>query len=166
MGPPPFGDGDIIQSGECMTTFAASMGPPPFGDGDSQSTTRGASRSPSFNGATAFRRWRSGAYTLVGSTGTSLQWGHRLSAMEIGRHPERCWRGPRASMGPPPFGDGDHPDRVRIDSDSHASMGPPPFGDGDRGGLCCSGVVSDALQWGHRLSAMEMLPPLCNGCLW
>ena len=35
-----------------------SMGPPPFGDGNSQYRPVGTGPCPSFNGATAFRRWK------------------------------------------------------------------------------------------------------------
>ena len=115
----------------------------------------------------------------------SLQWGHRLSAMETRR--ARSWSTGwhPASMGPPPFGDGNMqrhaPARVGIG----ASMGPPPFGDGNRGvpaggalrgtasmgpppfgdgnlGAVVASMRESELQWGHRLSAMET----CSSCLW
>ena len=62
-----------------------------------------------------------------------LQWGHRLSAMETIFPAASALAPPEgASMGPPPFGDGNgagldpkHPANI-------ASMGPPPFGDGNR----------------------------------
>ena len=85
-----------------------------------------------------------------------------------------------ASMGPPPFGDGNWigswsalPSAIRLqwghrlsrdgNLDCHhlvrprkvPSMGPPPFGDGNdvvRRNPCGEGLI---LQWGHRLSAME-----------
>ena len=61
-----------------------------------------------------------------------LQWGHRLSAMEISiientDVPIAC-----------------------------ASMGPPPFGDGDGYESGVEAGKSELLQWGHRLSAMEI----------
>ena len=60
-----------------------------------------------------------------------LQWGHRLSAMEIARRHHA-------------------PGDLRV-----ASMGPPPFGDG-KITVGWPGVpFEDTLQWGHRLSAME-----------
>ena len=95
-----------------------------------------------FNGATAFRRWK---------PGWPLGWGYRL-AMETSDCSE--FRSP-ASMGPPPFGDGN------AFHSGPASMGPPPFGDGnapETPGWWSVSVVLDAeskLQWGHRLSAME-----------
>ena len=60
-----------------------------------------------------------------------LQWGHRLSAMEtILPHKAES--------------------EILI-----ASMGPPPFGDGNRRPPGCRGPHCPQLQWGHRLSAME-----------
>ena len=59
----------------------------------------------SFNGATAFRRWKAVA----------------------GRIPARHVP---ASMGPPPFGDGKAAGLAPPIALMYASMGPPPFGDG------------------------------------
>ena len=61
MGPPPFGDGngDLPQIAICIAV--PSMGPPPFGDGN----------------------WA--VVTSAGSILATLQWGHRLSAMETCR---------------------------------------------------------------------------------
>ena len=39
-------------------TVHASMGPPPFGDGNNQTCKTSETSLPSFNGATAFRRWK------------------------------------------------------------------------------------------------------------
>ena len=212
MGPPPFGDGKgrwppsptssasrfngatafrrwkartRAQRGHRHHLHRASMGPPPFGDGKGRwppSPTSSASR---FNGATAFRRWKAR---------TRAQRGHRHHLH-------------RASMGPPPFGDGkgDGPLRQRplhrasmghrlsaMESSNasatrpppssasrfngatpsamergdgplrqrplhRASMGPPPFGDGklERERNEATAIICIALQWGHRLSAME-----------
>ena len=59
-----------------------------------------------------------------------------------------------ASMGPPPFGGGNHTARRYPPRVPHASMGPPPFGGGNskypRTMICPTW-----LQWGHRLSAVE-----------
>ena len=85
-----------------------------------------------FNGATAFRRWRFDAVAAHRISTAKLQWGHRLSAMEI-------WV---AFTAP-----GDQ---------AVASMGPPPFGDGDTVRVRGMSGVERELQWGHRLSAMEM----------
>ena len=61
-----------------------------------------------------------------------------------------------ASMGPPPFGDGDLGNEQSLFWNNIASMGPPPFGDGDT--FTVDGVIKsvDGIQWGHRLSAMEI----------
>ena len=87
--------------------------------------------STSFNGATAFRRWKVGSVGVIhvevrlasmgpppfgdgktrsGKPGSdlrlSLQWGHRLSAMESSGVGAAEHLSRPASMGPPPFGDG------------------------------------------------------------
>ena len=180
MGPPPFGDGNAIHDRELHPPGCPSMGPPPFGDGNAVGGHLSAYRYlPGFNGATAFRRWkrcRPGRYALEswgfngatafrrwkqgmdqtrGISECMLQWGHRLSAMET-----VDWIGPQlgvrqASMGPPPFGDGNGVSRVT----------------GETGGRCFNGATAfrrwklesgkgwhlhaPVLQWGHRLSAME-----------
>ena len=87
-----------------------------------------------------------------------LQWGHRLSAMDTGTrlsgHPDRNG----ASMGPPPFGDGNFGCAPQPVPHSCASMGPPPFGDGNIALATTSRSPCRLLQWGHRLSAMETVP--------
>ena len=108
MGPPHFRRWK--QLGESVPGIAVmgpSMGPPPFGDGNKPGT--GDSR-----------------YSI-----RTLQWGHRLSAMETRQKHGSGHRGLRPSMGPPPFGDGNKYDPLNSSS---------PIYD---------------LQWGHRLSAME-----------
>ena len=83
-----------------------SMEPPPFGDGNLRSTPSPAHSTASFNGATAFRRWkRTMMMKSIGGT-LNLQWGHRLSAMETHHDDEVHRRHSQPSMGPPPFGDG------------------------------------------------------------
>ena len=60
----------------------------------------------SFNGATAFQRWKRVMTLTNRITATYLQWGHRLSAMET-RIGAGCGNNPLPpSMGPPPFSDG------------------------------------------------------------
>ena len=134
----------------------ASMEPPPFGDGNTPCLASSSSVPGGFNGATAFRRWKLTPFAPSTPDSHSLQWGHRLSAMETGRlrcgHPGAS----RASMGPPPFGDGNESLGVSTKVCLTASMGPPPFGDGNY----CYGTpywYIPVLQWGHRLSAMETL---------
>ena len=114
---------------------------------------------------TAFRRWRWLRTSMRSRRFRSLQWDDRLSAMEISRPyrglptPPTGFNGAtafrRASMGPPPFGDGYWGHRRVSATPWHrfngatafrrwiqeeiegvpetgdiASMGPPPFGDG------------------------------------
>ena len=114
MGPPPFGDGNMVTiDGQRYTPFSASMGPPPFGDGNMTDPKTGVTvevklqwghrlsametwdwarwwwvPSPSFNGATAFRRWKPGISPDASGTARELQWGHRLSAMETSPWPD------------------------------------------------------------------------------
>ena len=60
-----------------------------------------------------------------------------------------------ASMEPPPFGDGNRDRRGRAKPRmGDASMEPPPFGDGNSIELPTTDYEL-ALQWSHRLSAME-----------
>ncbi len=137
------------------TAELASMGPPPFGDGKDH------------------------AIASTTLTPIPLQWGHRLSAMERPSAPRAkasvlaASMGPPpfgdgkvgtqrglqltspASMGPPPFGDGKERKIAAAVQPALASMGPPPFGDGKLPGWVTSWTLSAALQWGHRLSAME-----------
>ena len=184
--------------------FGASMGPPPFGDGNSGTRDRGWKPSSSFNGATAFRRWKLGHPVDAPCVVFVLQWGHRLSAMETPSRPPAmrqrvsCFNGATAfrrwkpqaalvlhpevpaSMGPPPFGDGNERVNVHVPRQDAASMGtppfgdgnfkrsrdapaslvgasmgPPPFGDGNRSMEDWRRSDHPVLQWGHRLSAME-----------
>ena len=87
----------------------------------------------------------------------TLQWGHRLSAMEIAFEKVEGIRHCLASMGPPPFGDGDGISSACGSGVMYgASMGPPPFGDGDSRRRNHARQRAVLLQWGHRLSAMEI----------
>ncbi len=156
MGPPPFGDGNPTgqprgitptysfngatafrrwkharQGGLIRIDRGASMGPPPFGDGNTSDTRKLPISRGCFNGATAFRRWKPrargsssvGGHRFNGATAFRrwkldrlcivsegkhwrLQWGHRLSAMETALGSEKAASILDASMGPPPFGDG------------------------------------------------------------
>ena len=135
----------------------ASMGPPPFGDGKGRGTARPRPRSRCFNGATAFRRWKVLERALQTATTLVLQWGHRLSAMESRRHRPAGPACREASMGPPPFGDG------KAQSSRGRSYSPACFNGAtafrrwkDAYGWSWE-LVRDALQWGHRLSAMERI---------
>ena len=132
MGPPPFGDG---KSGaaprEPYPGTQASMGPPPFGDGKLRPSVFGPVKDDGFNGATAFRRWKAVATMLERLQAGSLQWGHRLSAMESGSGPRRNGIGTSLQWG----------HRLSAMESTGNPHRIPPGRDG--------------LQWGHRLSAME-----------
>ena len=120
-----------VQDGPAVLVVP-SMGPPPFGDGNTTRQSPTTNTHPTFNGATAFRRWKPGPdYEAAG-------------------------KGLIPSMGPPPFGDGNllppgHPGAA----DLRPSMGPPPFGDGNLLKSSRASITFVFLQWGHRLSAME-----------
>ena len=132
MGPPPFGDGYLDAIKALKGDFeAASMGPPPFGDGYMVTAVNS------------------------GTAAMTLQWGHRLSAMDTGsrltdRSRVPCFNGATAFrrwiLG--------RRDRARTPF-LIASMGPPPFGDGYPTGRTPSRSRCTRLQWGHRLSAMD-----------
>ena len=155
MGPPPFSDGnvaDCIQAGllpdglqwghrlsametlpplrHCLSVDVPSMGPPPFSDGNWNATQAAISWTYSFNGATAFQRWKPGHVARHYRRRGCLQWGHRLSAMEtwptVGR----------------PMADTSLQWGHRLSAMETV--------------LGAVGVNDMAfLQWGHRLSAME-----------
>ena len=204
MGPPPFGDGNRgVRGLFAVGRLDASMGPPPFGDGNSPSAVRAWGCSRCFNGATAFRRWKpclsaarrdfpgrfNGATAFrrwkhvynngIGLPLYSLQWGHRLSAMETmscrgcqGLSSMLQW-GHRlsametalagqvklaelvASMGPPPFGDGNSGQRPRPSRSTTRFNGATAFRRWKLWATATSFTLDHTLQWGHRLSAME-----------
>ena len=162
MGPPPFGDGDVLNKRatdrsisrlqwghrlsameilgyrhRCPGLLHASMGPPPFGDGDGIGWRDSPSGLKCFNGATAFRRWRSLMRHDDLRVLWLLQWGHRLSAMEMA------------------------PDRGRCRSSSSRFNGATAFRRWRYRMIITSDCVQRKLQWGHRLSAMEI--PEGNG---
>ncbi len=108
----------------------ASMGPPPFDDGNITCPQPRTSTSSSFNGATAFRRWKRQAN----------QYGEGADEASMGPPPfddgnrvvgQPLLRGREPSMGPPPFDDGNRNGRNITALQPDASMGPPPFDDGN-----------------------------------
>ena len=188
MGPPPFGDGNlnlpgglvnqlqwghrlsametqpllnipgmvsVLQWGHRLSAmetvrvtrpkrvlFHASMGPPPFGDGNMTDPKTGV------------------------TVECKLQWGHRLSAMETetARPPFSGGR-VRASMGPPPFGDGNPPPPRRRGCRYRCFNGATAFRRWKQEIKRGPNPAILALQWGHRLSAMEtrrMPPERCS----
>ena len=155
MGPPPFSDGYCTK---CFFTGQrrplASMGPPPFSDGYRSISTTSRPRTTCFNGATAFRRWIRQLHLMGTSSPYTLQWGHRLSAMDtlepsVVRFGFGGFNGATAFRRWIPAHIMCNPAKVE-----GASMGPPPFGDGYLG-FPEDHYPWSLLQWGHRLSAMD-----------
>ena len=119
-----------LAEAHALVAKAASMGPPPFGDGNMLARRRHR-WSCGFNGATAFRRWK-----LFDSV-----WGCLREQSFNGATAFRRWKLQdlrralphhlHASMGPPPFGDGNYCVEDVRQLLKVASMGPPPFGDGN-----------------------------------
>ena len=138
MGPPPFGSGNrhvrpLLEG----ALSVASMGPPPFGSGNAahvQSVTGRGAFWRSFNGATAFRQWK---------RFRALQCPVTFRRSFNGATAFRQWKPFALSLGCNVFHDG------------VASMGPPPFGSGNAREWPAFAEQEKALQWGHRLSAVE-----------
>ena len=133
MGPPPFGDGNVdTHQLRRSHSLRPSMGPPPFGDGNCQN----ASRWGFFSSSLQWGHRLSAMETSVDRTSSALrmalQWGHRLSAMETYSKAACIASSQGPSMGPPPFGDGNRQGQQRHWRGVRPSMGPPPFGDGNR----------------------------------
>ena len=82
MGPPPFGGGKAWAGPAKANSQPASMGPPPFGGGKWTCEVKAWARYSSFNGASAFRRWKVRGTIGAGAVTEWLQWGLRLSAVE------------------------------------------------------------------------------------
>ena len=113
-----------------FSTIVASMGPSPFSDGRSPSASE-LSRSGSLLQWGHRLSAMEGSHAAPSSAHTArLQWGHRLSAMEGGRRHLPPRRGVVASMGPSPFSDGRDADLGKGGGGGEASMGPSPFSDG------------------------------------
>ncbi len=145
----------LMQQRRYLDVKHASMGPPPFGDGKRSVAPPVSGCCPCFNGATAFRRWKTviswycwshlkcfngatafrrwkvgGGYPRWPYRG-ALQWGHRLSAME---------RVMKYGI----VGDV----TIRFNGATAFRRWKGPSG-------CCGRPSASLLQWGHRLSAME-----------
>ena len=135
MEPPPFGAGNGPRGSDSLQDSPPSMEPPPFGAGNLSPASFDINGVTTFNGATAFRRWKR---PLSGATigGTSvLQWSHRLSALET------------------------MPPALVATTASPPSMEPPPFGAGNLLVRRVRAGVTSVLQWSHRLSALETRYP-------
>ena len=181
MEPPPFGDGNETDASLSTVVIPASMKPPPFGDGNRGRGAGGAGTVPASMEPPPFGDGNDGAFLFRGkqdgasmepppfgdgnrvsfrsarrSTHCTLQWSHRLSAMETcggGRginrpHISLQWSHRLSAMETARL----HP-RVSVEKD--ASMEPPPFGDGNLNREAPPVNWLTWLQWSHRLSAME-----------
>ena len=180
MGPPPFGSGNsiaqavnpnayvLLQWGHRLSAVETEIGA--TAKGDVQMLQWGHRLS-----AVETRQ----AVGNAGPGGEQLQWGHRLSAVgtllsgAVGLHQAQPSMGPppfgsgnrdrrngqggcsNASMGPPPFGSGNNNQAPLVSKPLLASMGPPPFGSGNMALRKTHPSSWRALQWGHRLSAVE-----------
>ena len=109
------------------------MGPPAFAGGNHTGMVLVRSASPSFNGATGFRRWKRPISKLPTVKADTLQWGHRLSPVETG------------------YG------FIGLQTKALASMGPPAFAGGNRVVKFTRTMTRTVLQWGHRLSPVETI---------
>ena len=108
MGPPPFGDGNgRHQAVAGRTEGPPPMGPPPFGDGNRASTASTVRFAITFNGATAFRRWKQTPGLLLSRPGRAFN----------GATAFRRWKLLKSGV---------------VDAGFGPSMGPPPFGDGNK----------------------------------
>ncbi len=114
MGPPPFGDGNDTDQIDRSDHDYGFNGATAFRRWKQASRVLAVGRNSRFNGATAFRRWKPRPSVLSTLLFYSLQWGHRLSAMETGEVGFLPVFLTVASMGPPPFGDGNATSRIQI----------------------------------------------------
>ncbi len=109
-----------------------------------------------FNGATAFRRWK---YVSNPLTHPARQPASMGPPPFDGGNSGGCSHAAvasLASMGPPPFDGGNRTIEDRSLHDPDASMGPPPFDGGNLIGAMDTASTATQLQWGHRLSTVEM----------
>ena len=155
MGPPPFGGGkELEREVGTFEVVPASMGPPPFGGGKGRRCCPAREARRSFNGASAFRRWKASTSPCATSSprcfngasafrrwkdpvGLALPLEFGVASMGPppfgggkGRHLHQTRLFCPASMGPPPFGGGKAEAQRAIEGRPGASMGPPPFGGG------------------------------------
>ena len=138
------------------------MGPPPFGSGNATTATMRGSRSSAFNGATAFRQWKPLPSMLMYGSFRTLQWGHRLSAVETSRKERGETLSYLPSMGPPPFGSGNVDTNYPSGIVSMPFNGATAFRQWKQYVLVSSEDLALILQWGHRLSAVETMSH-CQG---
>ena len=165
MGPPPFSDGNRRAKGRRLGHGDPSMGPPPFSDGNSAESPGPPQPPPPFNGATAFQRWKRGAWCSPSSPARTFNGATAFQRWKLALW--SLWRQGRLgpSMGPPPFSDGNLPDHGTFDR-NNADLQWGHRLSAMETGLTYARVLLArySLQWGHRLSAMETAlcgsPPL------
>ena len=157
MGPPPFSDGNgpLSQSHPAFNV-KPSMGPPPFSDGNNEISIDGLGVPTSFNGATAFQRWKlagKGESSKLGTT--TFNGATAFQRWKQGVDPHKTLEGFRPSMGPPPFSDGNWTVLSYRLEEQRTFNGATAFQRWKRGAVDGPALKQGSLQWGHRLSAME-----------
>ena len=136
-------------------SWPPSMGPPPFGDGNSTGVTLLAARFRQLQWGHRLSAMETPKPGPDASYEEMLQWGHRLSAMEtfqtvadLDKQARLQWGHRLSAMETSTF-------KIVVGCVVIASMGPPPFGDGNTLLRWTKIWERTTLQWGHRLSAME-----------
>ena len=158
MGPPPFGDGyGAAHLGAAQGHPGASMGPPPFGDGYCPRRRWCGGCIPSFNGATAFRRWIPDDLARNGRGSGWLQWGHRLSAMDTIEHQRNLGDIDTLQWGHRLSAMDTRTCRTAVLGSRSSFNGATAFRRWIPDGSPVTDDHREMLQWGHRLSAMDTL---------
>ena len=133
MEPPPFGSGNWqgrkpLQNG-CQF---ASMEPPPFGSGNRAMNRSSSDTRWSLQWSHRLSAVETAVCDVDGLEGIVLQWSHRLSAVETRRTPRRSGSGSRSFNGATAFRQWKrHLVGHTISGYWGASMEPPPFGSGN-----------------------------------
>ena len=112
---------------------------------------------PGFNGAAALQRRKlfgmssSSTVSRCGFNGAAA-----LQRRKFDHRRRRCLDPVVASMGPPLFNGGSHPEHVGDRRGESASMGPPLFNGGSASCTTPSASATLRLQWGRRSSTAEV----------
>ena len=131
MGPPPFSDGNLLYQNWDLVVLTFLQWGHRLSAMETRRTSGGTMTEPTFNGATAFQRWK---------RGDALDHGDAL---------------PGPSMGPPPFSDGNTGWIAHPTPPTRSFNGATAFQRWKLSQLRFDRISSRDLQWGHRLSAME-----------